>query len=606
MRRRVLAAAAVALAVAAGTAAGSGASPAAGGACSLLTRAEAEAVVKVKLQPGQDGGSLCTYNGYPTGPTAQLTIVVQDTIPRTLQLDRKLHHKFVKVKGLGDEAYEEDWNVFARKGGVWVALNVVRTDEWANYRAATEHATAIALARASKGAGSSGGSGGSTGGSGGSGSTGAAPGQAAVVGHLPAGGGANPRWKGSQRRFGGSVTTYKGVTYQPNVVVIGGGASAVRGESPDGLTWTLAGGAPGIADLKVGKIMLATTFASGRVLALQQDGPNVKVTLGPVSLTDVVRDGTFSSNGPIAIKQPLFYNNPLTAPAGHSRRPQSVTRAADGAGTFTTTPICCTNAGIHIGYDSPAGRMSTTVQLQLDKPTVDFSIRIGGGKLLETSFQLKGAGALDYEIEGATKNVSGNVRSGPIALPGSITIPLGVGPLSLTLTQAFDVSMQLSGAAVLKASGEYKLTGALGFSAGGGGARGDAVAMATKKSIIEHTAGVGYGTNALSLGWKLKATVGIGGGGFTAGAWYAIVPGLALAMDVSPGSLKWGCVTAAISVSHEFGVGYTIPTYVAKVVNAILRVLNVKPISVSGGPSWGPYPIWNPPRGEECPKPPGK
>src|SRR5438477_126002 len=79
-------------------------------------------------------------------------------------------------------------------------------------------------------------------------------GQPGVVGHVPAGGGSNPRWKGSQRRFGGSVTTYKGVVYQPNVVVIGGGASAIRAESPDGLTWTLAGSAPGVSDLRVGKI----------------------------------------------------------------------------------------------------------------------------------------------------------------------------------------------------------------------------------------------------------------------------------------------------------------------------------------------------------------
>lgn len=556
-------------------------------ACSLLSRGEAEQLASIRLQPASDGGDSCIYNSYPTDTSASVQIFVGNDVPRAMRVDRALHHAFRKVSGLGDEAYEEQWNVFARKGTVWVFINLVRLDDWAKYRQPLERAAALALSRV---------------GAAGASASAAPAGPPKVVGRAPAGAGSPSKlWRGRERRFGGSITPTKGVVYQPDVVLIGGGANAVRSVSPDGLTWTIDGRAPGVSRLRVGRIMLATSLAAGRVLALSHEGPNVKVTVGPAGLTDIVRDGDFESHGPVAIAHPLYYSAtiPQAAPKG-MRTTQGVSAAQAGPGTFTTTPICCDGIGVQLAYDNGEGRMQTAVYLYVKKPTVSFSIRVGGGKLLEASVKLHTGGGIHYQILGATREISGNVNSGELQVPGVLVIPLG-GALSLSISQSFDTSMQLSGSAFLKADGEYSMTGDLGFTVGGGGARADAVTMATHYSLLRHEKSVGLGLNAFKLGWNLKATVGLGLGVGSAGAWYALSAGLALAGDASPASLHPGCNQESLDVTGKFGVGFTMPEFVRSVVNFILRAVRAKPIPPTIGPSWGPQNIWNPPLAEYCP-----
>ena len=55
--------------------------------------------------------------------------------------------------------------------------------------------------------------------------------------------------------------------------------------------------------------------------------------------------------------------------------------------------------------------------------------------------------------------------------------------------------------------------------------------MATHKSITKSTISLGAGINSISIGWKLRAGVGIGLAGFSAGGWYELTPGIALVAD---------------------------------------------------------------------------
>lgn len=553
--------------------------------CKLLTRSEANVLAGIKLQPPLASGASCTFNPYPTGPVAQVFIFVDSSLPMTVQIDRKLGHKFRSVPRLGDQALEEMGYIFVRKGTVWILLHVIAPDLWPAPRKRLERAAAIAISRVKP-----------------SPRRAAAVRSPAAVSHDPPAGGGRERWTGSERRYGGSITNYAGVVYQPGVVLIGGGANAIRAESPDGLTWTIDGNAAGATDLRVGKIMLATTFAAGRVLKLTHVGPDLRVVLGPVALTDVVRDGDFESSAPISLAKPLLYKTTLpTKPPKPHRRTQSASAAPD-ASAFSTTPICCEGGmGVHIGYANSAGRLSATVQLYMQRPTVTFRIRIGGGHLLDAALKLHGAGGLRYDAWGATLNGSGDVRSGPIAVPVSFTIPLA-GPLAITITQSFDVSMQFSGRATVRTHGDYQIRGTLGFSTGSAGATRDKVDMETRTPITENTLSLGVGANAISLGWALRATVGIGGGGFSAGAWADLRSGLALAADGSNlMSLELGCSTAALDVTSKYGVGYTIPEFVRSIVNTFLGVVGAKPIAASGGPSWGPFTLWHPPTAHWCP-----
>jgi hypothetical protein len=79
------------------------------------------------------------------------------------------------------------------------------------------------------------------------------------------------------------------VTYQPEVIVVGGGAAAIRSQNPNGFMWTIDGDAPHARQLAPGKIFFMTDRAVGRVLDVRKDGTDLVVTLGPVTLTEIFR-----------------------------------------------------------------------------------------------------------------------------------------------------------------------------------------------------------------------------------------------------------------------------------------------------------------------------
>ena len=99
------------------------------------------------------------------------------------------------------------------------------------------------------------------------------------------------------------------VTYQPDVIMIGGGPKAIRGVSDDDLTWTIDANAEGASQLSVGKIMFATSRAVGRVLAIEPRGKDLAVTLGPVSLTEVIRDADLRLNMRVNPDETIFHES---------------------------------------------------------------------------------------------------------------------------------------------------------------------------------------------------------------------------------------------------------------------------------------------------------
>jgi hypothetical protein len=554
-------------------------------ACTLLTQEEAEKLADADLDAAQEvTDDFCEWDNPPEGSVAQVQVFIGDGAAKTLELDRE---KVTPVAGLGDEAYEEEGYIFARKGAVWIEVHLVRLAEWEPFWQPMRDAAAAVLARIPAGASE----------------TPETQFPPQIVGAVPKSGGKNPKWPGNQARFGGNLDQLKDVVYQPNVVRIGGGANAIRGVSPDGLTWTIAGNAPGVAKLQVGKIMAATTLALGRVLAIKRVGPNVQVTIGPVALTDVFKKATFEAKG-AALKQPLYHKAALpTASAKAMRTPQTVSGPAAGGGTLTTTPICCTFTGVHLGYNSDQGRLSATIEFSIPKPSVDFHIVIDNG-LKEASFRINSTAALDYEIAAAELSARGNFNTCDQVVPVSISIPLG-GGLALTFTQSFQAVMALAGAASFKARTEYSLSGNLGFSyKKGGTSSADAAVFATKKDILTNTISIGLGSNVMKLKWALRATIGVGLAGFTAGGWYEVQPTLAVVQDATQGSPSQGCVVAGVSIGSDWGVGYTVPSFALSLVNAALEGLGAKPIKPVGGIRLGPKTLWNPKPRSACP--PGK
>ncbi|MEU5941869.1 hypothetical protein ABZ807_22395 [Micromonospora sp. NPDC047548] len=103
-------------------------------ACSLVSKQEAEKVAGTPLEDPMAVRETCTYTGPVTGPTAQVEVFVGDGAKKFLDIERELGHEFSPIAGAGDEAYAEDGTVFLNKGGVWVSIRLVRTDDPAKYR----------------------------------------------------------------------------------------------------------------------------------------------------------------------------------------------------------------------------------------------------------------------------------------------------------------------------------------------------------------------------------------------------------------------------------------------------------------------------------------
>ncbi|GII28952.1 hypothetical protein [Planotetraspora mira] len=100
------------------------------------------------------------------------------------------------------------------------------------------------------------------------------------------------------------------VEYQPDVVIVKGGGSIIRSVSKDGLTYTIDGDADGTGDLRPGKVMFVTGEAAGRVIRVERSNDDLAVTLAPVELTDIVRNGTFSIDQPLDVEAQSFQTLP--------------------------------------------------------------------------------------------------------------------------------------------------------------------------------------------------------------------------------------------------------------------------------------------------------
>lgn len=173
----------------------------------------------------------------------------------------------------------------------------------------------------------------------------------------------------------------KHVRYQPDVVLIGDGPHAIRGVSRDELTWTIDANAKGADQLSVGKIMFATSRAVGRVISLQREGDNLVVGLGPVQLTEVIRDARIDIDTILDSKL-LAEDQPHTTPSLREVSVRSARKAALRPAVWHASP-----RGVHlrrIGADLP----------QVSKNSV--KVKVGNWEI-EPYFKLKGEKATVFD-----------------------------------------------------------------------------------------------------------------------------------------------------------------------------------------------------------------
>lgn len=432
--------------------------------------------------------------------------------------------------------------------------------------------------------------------------------------------------------FGASFTRdVDGVTFQPDVVIPGGGADAVIGATGDGLTWILDGDAAEVDDLRPGKVLLATNRAAGRVLAVEEaDGGNVAVTLGPIELTDAFRDIHTSYDGAIdpeliqvraapdlpasadvtnrdpvpGAEPPEVAASALSAvPFGSGFARRSTQPAPADRGTLpppsnSPVPVVPVTGmrvfplhgsdgswGVELAYNRNGLKVVGSARVYLQRPEIRFKLDMVDGKIITAEAELTGVAGVRATFDAATeRGLQANIHQ-IVDLPLDITVPIfgNVRFFAANFHQSFKIDTVFSAKnSTLTFDGDYAARGSLRAGYRNGSFAIDAPRnLQVKRSLLQSVDGVSLGANGLVIAHKLQVTVGIGGFGFAVGPFVSLTTAMTVTNGSDLGIVK--CKGATLNLDMGYGIGYVMPAAVVSVINTFLRALNVAEIKRTGG-----------------------
>ncbi len=114
----------------------------------------------------------------------------------------------------------------------------------------------------------------------------------------------------TEMKYGIAPKRSSAVEYQPDVIVMEHGDKAIRSISGNGMEWEFDANAEHVSEFQEGKIVFATGRAVGRIVSLKREGDSVKAILGPIQLTDVIKNGKFKMDSPISVDNVISYVAP--------------------------------------------------------------------------------------------------------------------------------------------------------------------------------------------------------------------------------------------------------------------------------------------------------
>jgi hypothetical protein len=144
----------------------------------------------------------------------------------------------------------------------------------------------------------------------------------------------------TELQFGRAPKPDPNVTYQPGVIVMEHGDTAISSMESNGIVWHFKAGAPQVDQIQEDTIIFATERCMGRVLHVDRNGDDVRVVLGPVQLTDLFAKAHLAVDQPIdltkavAIAAPDF-PNPTPEPSGSPSAEPSVAPSPGASPTNT-------------------------------------------------------------------------------------------------------------------------------------------------------------------------------------------------------------------------------------------------------------------------------
>ncbi|MEI6667624.1 MAG: hypothetical protein WCP29_05660 [Acidobacteriota bacterium] len=409
-------------------------------------------------------------------------------------------------------------------------------------------------------------------------------------------------------KYGVAPTPGPSVIYQPEVIIVGGGAEIIRSQGDNGFTWTIDGNAPHAGELAAGKIMFVTGRAVGRVIEIHRDGGNLVATLGPVDITELIHDAHLTFDQPVDFGEAIAYVtpelpgaitpvSPLMAAAWPGAGPGGVRTVAlttestafgqaDPASpdvtklvNFKVVPFA-NSSGVGLRAKSDKGGLLLTAEasIHLATPQLHVNLQIANGKVQEANLELTGAAGLTMRFDAGTDvGRSANVN-GRFVPNTDFSIPIiGLGfPFAVTARQQFIIKTGFGVRnTTLSAVGDYTFGGSfkVGYSGKTWGLFGP-TSFSAKQSLAQSMGGVSLGASGLNMDHQLKVIVGVGAAGFATGPYFAFNTGVGVSRGSDAGMLR--CQGAELNVALIGGVGYFIPKAVTDAINFVLRALNVK------------------------------
>ncbi|MEO8562304.1 MAG: hypothetical protein ABI601_09540 [bacterium] len=421
----------------------------------------------------------------------------------------------------------------------------------------------------------------------------------------------------NELRWGISPTRNDKVTYQDDVIVMERGSDAIRDMAANGLTWTIDANAPQAGEITPDKVLFATGRVVGRVLAVERVGDGLAVTLGPVAITDVIKEATLTSDQPLDLGAMVVYTAPDYPGATTHDEPSqgasadwgapaflaNYTQPAPGAGlpvigapkeilldNFRIVPVCCSGIGVTIAHEGQGVQMLATASLLLKQPSVHFDLVIHNGAVVTALVELHGAAGFRVHLAAGTDaGVTGNIHQN-FFVPVDASFPItGLAvPLSVVFRQTLTLTTMFTAqTGTLEATGEYDFGGVLlkagKQNSGAWGAWGPRSPV-VKESLANTLSGSSMGVNGLVFGYGAKVIVGIGAFGFVTGPYlgYNTVVSLEKGSSMTVAAMP-PCRSARLTTAVRYGVGYQMPQLVTNAINFFLHALNIQPILSEGG-----------------------
>jgi hypothetical protein len=379
-------------------------------------------------------------------------------------------------------------------------------------------------------------------------------------------------------QYGLAPTPDPSITYQPDVIFVEGGPRVIREVSADGVTWSIDAAAAGVDRLRPGVIMFATSQAVGRVVRLAPRSNVVDVTLSPVELGDVIRDGRLAIDQVVPLESLTFFeapqidggyedipSNELVRGVAFDTEPSTMdaTRAVadvarpDAAGdvaraSLTSAPSEPSQKSMAVGaWNVTAYKTAGTVGLRAEhglagsktvgagktipgaelKVALDAHLEVSGlrvvadipvtrGEVGTSHFRVYGLEGLVMSVQAGAVNGLSDNRKARIEIPIQLRQNVIIGGFPATLTQKFRFLVQTAFTAKngnLTASGEWDLDGSIGMD-------GQTVTLPTVTArgtkLIDSIMGVSVGVNgivvAVSFEFGLVFGLPVAGAGPTA------------------------------------------------------------------------------------------